>query len=228
MDKWRCIISPNTDGPGNMAVDEALFDLFDENNPVPILRFYGWDAPAITIGYFQKHAQCAEPGIPLTRRLTGGLTVRHGKDISYAVVASAAAWPFIYKQEETYQYFHSLLSGALAGCGVKTTFADVRTPGIGTPTTISCVQTLYPHDVLHKGEKIIGSCQRRRGRKLLMQGSLHCAIQGGQQGLADAFRAHAAGVGVELALSVPIPEEMSRARELEQGRYRVPAWNEHR
>ena len=37
----------------------------------------------------------------------------------------------------------------------------------------SCVQTLYKDDLLLNGKKIVGSCQRRRGKKILVEGSIH-------------------------------------------------------
>ena len=39
----------------NMALDEALL-LTAAARQRPVLRFYGWDRPAVTIGYVQRHA----------------------------------------------------------------------------------------------------------------------------------------------------------------------------
>lgn len=209
-----------------MSIDEALFDSYNEHDTMPVLRFYGWNAPALTIGYFQHHAQCVNPGVPLTRRLTGGLAVLHGGDISYALIISAAAWPFIYDQEETYRYFHTLLAGALATCGIGATLPDVVHAQAGNSArSISCVQTLYPHDVMYDGRKIVGSCQRRRGRKLLMQGSLHISLPGGQTGLCDAFRAQAFLSGIELVMDTITADESRCADNLKRSRYSDQSWN---
>ena len=55
---------------------------------------------------------------------------------------------------------------------------------IGIPTEFSshdnsdarmnmCLEKLYDYDLVKDGKKILGSCQRRRGEKILIQGSIH-------------------------------------------------------
>jgi len=54
----------------NMAVDEALL----ETAKIPTIRFYTWDHPALSFGYFGKFADVENhaPQRDLARRWTGG------------------------------------------------------------------------------------------------------------------------------------------------------------
>ena len=48
------------------------------------------------------------------------------------------------------------------------------------PNNFSCVNTFYKDDVFFKGKKLIGSCQRRRGKILLVEGSIHLKMSNEQ------------------------------------------------
>lgn len=168
---WRLIVSPPADGPANMAADEALLAAYCEQpGSLPVLRLYTWTAPCVTIGYFQKHAEVAGGGLPFTRRMTGGLTVVHGKDLSYCLIADKTAWPSVYDQAETYRILHSVVERVLRDMGIDACqAAQASAPQKGA----LCVETVYQHDVMCGGRKIVGSCQRRRGETILVQGSIH-------------------------------------------------------
>jgi len=175
MHQIRLIVSPPADGPLNMSADEAIFN-YKSKYPgsVPTLRIYSWSQPCMTIGYFQKHADFLSQGLPITRRMTGGLSVVHGEDVSFSFVLDDNSWQHVYDQEKTYEIIHRGIKGALDICGLKTEFVSAgsgkgNTPGAGN----ICVKTLYPYDLLSGNRKVVGSCQRRRGKTLLVQGSIH-------------------------------------------------------
>lgn len=168
---WRLIVSPPADGPSNMAADEALLTSYGElPGSQPVLRLYSWTAPCLTIGYFQKHAEVEAGGLPLTRRMTGGLTVVHGHDLSYCLIADKAAWPSVYDQTETYRLLHTVLERVLRDMGIDACHAA---PPSAPQKGALCVETVYQYDILCGGRKIVGSCQRRRGETILVQGSIH-------------------------------------------------------
>jgi lipoate-protein ligase A len=173
MQEWRIMLSPAGNGPENMAIDEALFLSAVERGGQPTLRVYCWSAPCFTIGYFQQAGAHDAGGLPVTRRLTGGLTVRHGADLSYALIADHAAFPQVYDQSAAYQLVHTGIRNAVRTFGIP---AEFHVPGTRT-TPVSaatlCVQSHIQHDLLVDGIKIAGSCQRRRGDVVLIQGSLH-------------------------------------------------------
>src|SRR6516162_1777209 len=60
----------------NMAIDEALL----ENANLPVIRFYQWDHPALSFGYFGRYSDVVRQERDLVRRWTGGGIVFHGED----------------------------------------------------------------------------------------------------------------------------------------------------
>ena len=51
---WRLIIHSKHDPYMNMAVDETLLESVMEGRSNPVLRFYEWEKPTVSVGYFQK------------------------------------------------------------------------------------------------------------------------------------------------------------------------------
>ncbi len=155
----------------NIALDEIFFI---QEPFVPIIRFYRWTSPAYTIGYFQHISELEnKKKYEVVRRLTGGLAVLHDTDLSYSFIVSSKQWNYVYNQEETYRILHTQMKNALKDIEIN---CDDETIVNITPNKFSCVNTFYKDDIFLKGKKIIGSCQRRRGKKILVEGSIHLKI----------------------------------------------------
>lgn len=152
----------------NMALDDMLFNKEDFD---PVLRTYLWDGPYTTIGFFQKSAEVVSKDF--VRRFTGGLTVNHHKDLSYSFIATTATWAYIYNQNETYKHIHLSIQKALNAIGINCLYLDKQEKNISN----MCLQTLYENDLVYNGKKVVGSCLRRRGNKILLQGSLHIDLE---------------------------------------------------
>src|SRR3954447_21621166 len=79
---WRV-----SDGAANMALDEALLPSAGEG--AASLRFYGWTAATLSLGYFQPHgpARALPELAPLdwVRRPTGALALVHHHEVTYAL-----------------------------------------------------------------------------------------------------------------------------------------------
>lgn len=165
----RCIIDTKQDAYMNIALDEMFFvrEQFE-----PVIRLYTWQYPAWTIGYFQKYSDINENNYPVVRRLTGGLAVLHEKDLSYSVIIDDM-WPYLYNQEKTYEIIHNEIKKSLSGIGI---ICDNTVTLHSEHKDISCVKTFYKDDLFINGKKIAGSCQRRRGKKLLIEGSIHIKL----------------------------------------------------
>jgi lipoate-protein ligase A len=146
----------------NMALDEMLFNEFDD----PVLRIYYWNGPYTTIGYFQKATDVTVSGF--VRRFTGGLTVNHNSDISYCFIVSSDFWN-VYDYCRSYRSVHLVLKKVLQRFGFNSVVLNKR---VGHINNI-CIQTFYENDLVFYGKKIVGSCSRRRGNKLIIQGSIH-------------------------------------------------------
>ena len=85
----RVIVDPPADGAWNMAVDEALL-LSDERTGLTI-RFYQWEEPTLSLGYFQSLAEREQhpPSVdcPMVRRASGGGAILHDRELTYSMVA---------------------------------------------------------------------------------------------------------------------------------------------
>src|SRR5262249_31880070 len=103
-----------------MAVDEALLQAITSLGQ-PLLRFYGWQEPTATFGYFQSYAAVARVTAlrPLLRRPTGGGLVPHDADWTYSLVFPPGhAW-YALPAVESYQLLHEWIQASLAKLGVS-------------------------------------------------------------------------------------------------------------
>jgi lipoate-protein ligase A len=148
----------------NMAIDEALL----EQAIVPTIRFYRWDHPALSFGYFGKFADVAGYQRDSVRRWTGGGIVLHGDDLTYSLVIPASDSAFKESSMSIYENVHRAISTALMSLGTKTELASEKSGEISE----SCFASPVRADVLLNGRKIAGAAQRRTHRGLLQQGSI--------------------------------------------------------
>src|SRR6476659_8951378 len=89
---WRLVLSLPSDGPLNMAVDEAILLAVAEGSSPPTLRFFDWTPPCLSLGYSQPAAEVdfgrlARLGYSLVRRPTGGRAILHTDELTYSVIA---------------------------------------------------------------------------------------------------------------------------------------------
>ena len=152
-----------------MAWDEALLESAPRLGR-PILRFYGWAAPAATFGYFQKIAEVERlsPLRPLIRRPTGGGLVPHDADWTYSIVAPPADHWYSLKAADSYQRVHEWIRAAFAELALPTQLSPSRQ--VGSPG--HCFVGAEQFDVLLGERKIAGAAQRRTRSGLLIQGSI--------------------------------------------------------
>lgn len=166
---WNVWDSGPGEAPENMAWDEALLLHAAETNH-PVLRFYSWNQPAASFGYFQRFAEVAGATHlrPLVRRPTGGGVVPHEADWTYAVVIPAGHPWHALRAEASYLRLHQWLQAAFARLGLETQLASESRraqPGC-------CFEGYERHDVLWQGRKLAGAAQRRTRAGLLIQGSV--------------------------------------------------------
>ncbi len=150
----------------NMAIDEALL----ESSTVPALRFYHWQRPAISFGYFGKFADVAEfaPERDLVRRWTGGGIVFHGEDLTYSIIVPARNRADLPDSRRTYREVHLALCNALAASGTMATVVE-QPP---SSSSAACFASPVAADVMFEGQKIAGAAHRRGKLGLLHQGSI--------------------------------------------------------
>ena len=228
----------------NMAIDEAL----PETAKTPSIRFYRWDHPALSFGYFGKFGQVADYANErdLVRRWTGGGIVFHGNDLTYSLVVPASDPVFSESAISIYEAVHRAICQGLAACGERpelavAAFCDRRAQqnsalGSASLTTSAdrrysnCFENPVPADVMLNGQKVAGAAQRRTQHGLLQQGSIQLAIgrvrpTGGNvefgNGFADLFAKHLCGTRRQKRLDDTL---LARARELAEQKYETDDW----
>lgn len=185
--QWRLICDIRRPGAENMAVDESLLVSHASGDSPPVLRFYGWDPPALTIGYFQSHARevdengCRRHGFDWVRRPTGGRAVLHQHELTYSVVVSESLLRGSVLQ--TYQILSMSLLNGLKRLGLDAELTEGRPPTRRERqlSSAACFDSATPHELAVDGRKVVGSAQVRQRGVLLQHGSMplrldRCAV----------------------------------------------------
>jgi lipoate-protein ligase A len=218
----------------NMAIDEALL----EQATASSIRFYKWDHPALSFGYFGRFADAADHSTErdLVRRWTGGGIVFHGDDLTYSIVIPASEPAFAESPVSIYEKIHDALRAAFAANGKSVELAEgrdaalrrsepewpLRTAQRAVPTK-NCFANPVRADVLSNGRKIAGAAQRRTRRGLLQQGS----IQGVD--LTDEFADQfASGLCSKCYHKTLDQRLIARAHEIAEQKYSAASWLQRR
>jgi len=173
----RLIIDPPAAGISNMAVDQALLETANERGILTV-RFYSWDQPTLSLGYFQKYQQRTDhphsSSCPVVRRSTGGGAILHDHEITYSIcVPSQNRWST--DHEQLYWKMHQLIVDLLRDFSIPAGLFDEGAsnyPPNYDANAFLCFQRRTPGDVTLAGFKIAGSAQRRKQNAILQHGSL--------------------------------------------------------
>jgi len=166
--RWRLIQDDYHDAYTNMAIDEILLQ-----SNTPVLRFYRWRPPAISVGYFQKLEkeinleECKRRGIDYVRRMTGGKAVLHDKELTYTFVISTELMPK--GVIESYKVISQAILTALRDLGLK---VEMKEKVSRAQKSSLCFNDPSYYEIVVNGKKIVGSAQTRRDGKLLQHGSI--------------------------------------------------------
>ena len=197
----------------NMAIDEALLEQASQ----PTLRFYGWERPSLSFGYFGKIAELApvSEGRDVVRRWTGGGIVPHGEDLTYSLITPASDPAARQDPMAIYRVLHQAIGQALAAEGREALLAEQAAPKVSE----ACFANPVRHDLLSEGRKIAGAAQRRTRRGFLHQGSIQ--LSGLSPQFRDRFSAALAATLQVDDLSMSVRE---RAKVLAAEKYGTEAW----
>ncbi len=175
---WRLIQDGSADGAWNMAVDEAIATAVGDGLAPATLRFYGWSAPTVSLGYLQKTpggvdlTACRGRGIPVVRRVTGGRAVLHAAELTYSVVVPLQGSGGILPVPTVFTAFCQGLIAGLARLGVEAAVSPAEPRTARNRDVGACFLLRGMPAVLVGGRKLLGSAQRRWDRSLLQHGSL--------------------------------------------------------
>ena len=190
MKQWRFIPPEDGRGAWNMAADVVLREAVRAGTSGPVLRFYRWAPPCVTLGRFQpalgnvNMENCARLGIEVASRPTGGRAILHDREVTFSIIIAEADLPAAGSNVmDSYRTLGSALAAGLQLLGVPAELvehrAGVRT---GDPVSVSatgnpaCFAAKARCDLMVHGQKIIGSAQQRKGGVILQQNSLPISI----------------------------------------------------
>jgi lipoate-protein ligase A len=173
---WRLILDGKTDGPTNMAVDEAILTAVVEGASLPTLRFYGWSPPCVTLGRSQPHAdadeaRCRAAGVSVVRRPSGGQAILHTDELTYSV---ALCQDDPRAEGGVLESYRRLSDGLLAGLhrlGAEAMQAVEKKQPLAEPTPV-CFEVPSDYEITSGERKLVGSAQWRSRGGVLQHGTL--------------------------------------------------------
>lgn len=179
MSDFRVIELEIREAAMNMALDEACMEAVRSRDVLPTIRFYRWQPSAVSIGYFQSLEdeiatdKCAEAGVDIVRRRTGGGAVFHDYEgeITYSLIAPETLFPkgII----DSYKMICGWIIDALNRLGIKAEFKPINDIVIGEGVS-------SPDGQILSGKKISGNAQTRRGGVLLQHGTILYTVDVGK------------------------------------------------
>lgn len=205
---WRLIIDEPLDGPANMARDEALARAHAAGDTPPTLRLYAWRPACLSLGRFQRSAEieraaCAQAGVAIVRRPSGGRALLHDHELTYAVVAREDH-PLLGGDSimASYRQISQALLAGLRALGVPAELTPHRRrddrrptrddqhattddrPGLDEPgqvlpsagpSSAACFDAPASYELTVRGRKLVGSAQRRQAGVILQHGAIPLA-----------------------------------------------------
>ena len=152
--KLRLLETGYNSGPWNMALDEVLLTNLPDHG-TPILRLYGWEPAAVSIGYFQSMEeevnvkQCKQLGVDVVRRMTGGGAVLHEFELTYSFITK------LYPTNILESY--ALICEPIIMCLNRLGFSAQYVP---------------LNDIIVNDKKVSGNAQTRKNNTLLQHGTI--------------------------------------------------------
>ena len=187
---WRFLNTGRSDGAYNMALDLALAESVRNKSSGPVLRFYDWEQPTISLGYNQDAGQldleaCRRAGVKVVRRPTGGRAVFHFNEFTYSVIAPQENPLLGGPVLNTYRTIAQALVAGLSQLGIESELQRSQSAGASVKDSPLCFAAAGRYEITASGKKILGSAQRRIQGVILQQGSLLLAQD---QNLAPFYR----------------------------------------
>lgn len=162
MSGFRYLETGLNDATYNMGLDEAVLESVASGASRPTLRLYAWSPQAVSIGYFQgvrdevNLERCAELGIDVVRRLTGGGAVFHADELTYSIVVPEGHPLVGGKLIDSYSSICSGVIAGMAGLGVRAQFVPLNDICVGEKKVSGNAQTRRHGCVLQHGTIILG------------------------------------------------------------------------
>ena len=158
-EEWRLLETGFRTAAENMAIDRAILVTHSKNMVPPTVRFYGWNPPAISIGYFQNLKDeidlqsCKQYNVDYVRRITGGGAVFHEGEVTYSLVIQEKHPQISKNILESYGHICQAIIQGLSHLDIESTYAPIN-------------------DIIVNGKKISGNAQTRKYQTVLQHGTV--------------------------------------------------------
>jgi lipoyl(octanoyl) transferase len=179
---WKFVDSGYGSPSFNMALDEALLEWNSKGAFSPVIRFYGWNPPTLSIGYFQKVEKeinieaVKNQGIGFVRRPTGGRGVLHEHELTYSVIVPESHSMMPNTVAEAYRVISEGILKGFHQLGLEAYFAVPETTEerelLKSPHSAVCFDTPSWYELVVEGRKVAGSAQTRQKGVILQHGSI--------------------------------------------------------
>jgi lipoate-protein ligase A len=182
METWRFIRSGQGSPAYNMAMDEAITLAHSEGRVPPTLRFYSWNPPSLSIGYFQKAVievdleAVEQQGFGFVRRPTGGRAVLHDQELTYSIIVAENYPGMPSGVTEAYRVLSEGLLRGFRRLGLNAQMVQLDSGGgkraEEAVTSAACFDAPSSYELVVEGRKVAGSAQMRHKGTVLQHGSV--------------------------------------------------------
>ncbi|NMD71817.1 lipoate--protein ligase family protein [Bacillus sp. DNRA2] len=179
---WNFIDSGDCTPAFNMALDELLLIWHSEGKIPPTIRFYGWNPPSLSIGYFQKVDReinmdaVVNYGLGFVRRPTGGRGVLHEDELTYSVIVKENYPGMPTTVTEAYRFISEGILHGFQLLGLQAEFAvphsETDKEALKNPRSAVCFDAPSWYELVVEGRKVAGSAQTRQKGVILQHGSI--------------------------------------------------------
>lgn len=173
---WSCRFDPPAAGAYQMQQDQKAYSSFRPEQDLPLLRFYTWSSPTLSIGRFQSLPEAMLErlqalNIPVVRRPTGGQAILHAGDLTFSLVAPHSG-PL---QGSVTQSFAAFAEGVICGLqalGLNASLGQAE-PKTARFKADNCLAQTTAADICLGPHKLLGAAQVRNRKSLLIQAVIY-------------------------------------------------------
>lgn len=221
---WQVWTDKSYSAAENMAIDAVLLETVKK----PVLRFYRWNRPAITIGVAQKFDETKRDGFESVRRQTGGGVVDHSNSYTYTVVFPSGHAMTKSDTLSCYQQINEAVSLAIVQLNFQVELTEKEIAKDVPRSSMPCAMHPTKYDIVNEVGKISGCAQRRNLGGILHQGYIENVV-GDEDQLRNLIVKSVVKVfGCEVVIYEKSENFDQRVKELVENQYDNDKWNKRR